>query len=141
MAKKSGARGIAWLVNTTGGESAPVYRFREWLLGKTGSGRSTPGWPWFPGNAAWVGPTALAVIALEILDILNLYTRTHVIHVEVVMLVALTSVARELIVFNYDNNDGVLIAGIGLLVGALAMAYYFIKKAHHDYGVSENGSG
>ena len=56
------------------------------------------------------------------------------------MLVALTSVARELIVFNYDNNDGVLIAGIGLLVGALAVAYYFIKKAHHDYGVNENGS-
>ena len=88
-----------------------------------------------------IGYFLLAVIALEILDILNLYTKTHVIHVEVVMLVALTSVARELIVFNYDNNDGVLIAGIGLLVGALAVAYYFIKKAHHDYGVSENGSG
>lgn len=65
LGREAHARGIAWLVNTTGGESAPVYRFREWLLGKTGSGGSTPGWPWFPGNAAWVGPTALAVIALE----------------------------------------------------------------------------
>jgi hypothetical protein len=60
------ARAIAWLVNTTGEESARVYRFREWLLGNSaGSGGKTPGWPWFPGNAAWVGPTALAVIALE----------------------------------------------------------------------------
>jgi uncharacterized membrane protein (DUF373 family) len=88
-----------------------------------------------------IGYFLLAVIALEILDILHLYTKTHVIHVEVVMLVALTSVARELIVFNYDNNDGVLIAGIGLLVAALSVAYYVIKKTHHDYGVSENGSG
>ena len=83
----------------------------------------------------------LAVIALEIMDILHLYTKTHVIHVEVVVLIALTSVARELIVFDYEGNDGVLIAGIGVLIASLSVGYYFIKKVHHDYGVSENGSG
>jgi len=89
----------------------------------------------------FIGFFLLAVIALEIMDILHLYTKTHMIHVEVVVLIALTSVARELIVTNYENNDGVLIAGIGVLVASLTVSYYLIKKVHHDYGVSESGSG
>jgi hypothetical protein len=66
LGQKAHARAISWLMSTTGEESAKIYRFREWLLGNsTGAGGKMPGWPWFPGNAAWVGPTALAVIALE----------------------------------------------------------------------------
>jgi uncharacterized membrane protein (DUF373 family) len=87
-----------------------------------------------------VGFFLLAVIALEVLDVLSLYTKTHVIHVEVVVLIALTSVARELIVFDFENNDGLLISGVGILVAALAVAYYFIKRVHHDYGVTESGT-
>lgn len=86
---------------------------------------------------SFIGMFLLVLIAFEILDILKLYTKTHVVHVEVVMLVALTSVARELIVFDYENDDGVLIAGIGVLVAALAVAYYVIKKTHHDYKIPE----
>jgi uncharacterized membrane protein (DUF373 family) len=88
----------------------------------------------------FIGFFFLAVIALEVMDIMYLYTQTHEVHVEVVILVALTSVARELIVFDYENDDGVLIAGIGVLIASLAVAYYFIKKVHHDYGVTEKSS-
>ncbi len=88
----------------------------------------------------FIGFFFLAVIALEVMDILHQYTKTHVIHVEVVILVALTSVARELIVFDYEHDDGILIAGVGVLVASLAVSYYFIKKVHHDYGVNEDGS-
>jgi hypothetical protein len=66
LGEKAHARAISWLLKTTGEESSSIYRLRQWLLGNA-AGRETPppGWPWFPGNAAWVGPTALAVIALE----------------------------------------------------------------------------
>jgi uncharacterized membrane protein (DUF373 family) len=88
---------------------------------------------------AFIGFFFLAVIALEVMDIMYLYTKTQVIHVEVVMLVALTSVARELIVFDYEHDDGIVIAGVAILIASLAVAYYFIKKSHHDYGVQEPG--
>jgi len=87
-----------------------------------------------------IGFFLLAVIALEVLDVLSLYTKTHVIHVEVVVLIALTSVARELIVFDFENSDGLLISGVGILVAALAVAYYFIKRVRHDYGGMEHGT-
>jgi hypothetical protein len=60
-------RAIGWLLRTTGEESATLYRIREWLLGNTipDSARKFPGWPWVPGTAAWVGPTSIALLALE----------------------------------------------------------------------------
>jgi hypothetical protein len=50
----------------TGQESNLVYRIRQWMLGtqdlKFGAEK---GWPWYPGAAAWVMPTALSLIALR----------------------------------------------------------------------------
>jgi len=59
-------RSIRWLLGTTGKESTAVYRVREFLLGNEHPPEQEfPGWPWVPDTAAWVGPTALAILALE----------------------------------------------------------------------------
>ncbi len=60
-------RAIGWLLGTTGEESTKMYRLREWLLGNSSSldTKEPPGWPWVPGTAAWVGPTSIAILALE----------------------------------------------------------------------------
>ena len=43
-----------------------MERLRQWLLGVPRSPEAEfPGWPWIPGTAAWVGPTSLAILALE----------------------------------------------------------------------------
>ena len=66
MSESAHQRAIRWLLKTTGKESTPVYRLREWLLGNPRpADQEFPGWPWIPGTAAWVGPTSLAILALE----------------------------------------------------------------------------
>ena len=60
------ARAIDWLLDVTGKESTRVYRLREWLLGNARSPEQEfAGWPWIPGTAAWVGPTSITLLALE----------------------------------------------------------------------------
>jgi hypothetical protein len=59
-------RATSWLMAAEGMESTTLYRVRQWLLGASvAGGPAARGWPWVPGNAAWVSPTALAVLALD----------------------------------------------------------------------------
>jgi hypothetical protein len=59
------ARAIEWLLESSGAESTFSYRVRQWLLGNHVGGLDDAGWAWAPDAAAWVGPTSLAVLALE----------------------------------------------------------------------------
>ena len=62
----SHAGAIRWLMGTEGHESTLEYRVREWLLGNyLPPDQEHAGWPWVPGAAAWVGPTSVAILALE----------------------------------------------------------------------------
>jgi hypothetical protein len=55
-----------WLLKQSGRESGYFQRFRDWLLGMSQEENvSYSGWPWYPGTASWVTPTALSVLALE----------------------------------------------------------------------------
>jgi len=57
---------IQWLMQQTGKETSFAYRLRTELLGNgTGSDEPHRGWPFFPGAAAWVTPTAFGILALE----------------------------------------------------------------------------
>jgi hypothetical protein len=64
--RSSAQRAVPWLLEQSGRESGYFQRFREWLLGiRTEEDISYSGWPWFPGTAAWVAPTALTILAIE----------------------------------------------------------------------------
>ena len=57
---------VEWLSGITGEQSTAIARFREWLRGNSASAEGAdPGWPWVPGTAAWVAPTAFSILALS----------------------------------------------------------------------------
>jgi hypothetical protein len=57
---------VHWLLGSSGKETSVSYRIRELLLGNGHSPEMEfPGWPWIPQTAAWVGPTSLAILALD----------------------------------------------------------------------------
>lgn len=60
------ARAIDWLMGQTGREASLAYKLRNELLGEGGGviGKHE-GWPFFPGAAAWVTPSAISILALE----------------------------------------------------------------------------
>lgn len=58
-------RAAAWLLAETGRETSWVFRLRMRLLNVHLENTEFDGWPWYPGAAAWVMPTALSILALE----------------------------------------------------------------------------
>ncbi|HEY1497104.1 MAG TPA: prenyltransferase/squalene oxidase repeat-containing protein [Candidatus Solibacter sp.] len=58
-------RAIEWVMNTCGEESTKTFRLRQWLLGNSRPVPEPVAWPWVRGTAAWVGPTAISVVALN----------------------------------------------------------------------------
>src|SRR5713101_4102911 len=58
---------VEWLMGQTGQETSSfVFKLRNELLGDVaGVSEARTGWPFIPGAAAWVTPTALTILALE----------------------------------------------------------------------------
>jgi len=72
----------------------------------------------------------LVVIGIELLDTLKAYLRENVIHVEIVILVAVIAIARKVIIIDPEFADGAFMAGMGVIIIGLGIAYYLIKKAN-----------
>lgn len=75
----------------------------------------------------------VVLIGLELLETIRTFLKDNVVHVEVVMLVAIIAIARKVIVLDYDKYSGLEFIGIGLLIIALAIGYFFIRRAIHQF--------
>jgi len=70
----------------------------------------------------------LVLIALELLETIVLYLKERVFHVGGIILVAITAIARKIIVLNIDKYDPVTIIGLAAIVVALGVGYYLVSK-------------
>lgn len=77
------------------------------------------------------GVFLLVLIGIELLDTIKVYLRRNVVHVEVVVLVGIIAIARKVVVMKIEELSGSTIIGLGVLVVALALAYYLIKRVGH----------
>jgi uncharacterized membrane protein (DUF373 family) len=71
------------------------------------------------------------LIALEVLQNLTAYLREHTVQIELVLVTALTAVARKVIVMQpgVQKNPSELI-GLGVSVLSLAAAYWLVRQSH-----------
>lgn len=71
------------------------------------------------------------LIGLEVLQNLTAYLREHVVQIELVLITALTAVARKVIVMppGTHKSPGELI-GLGVAVLCLAAAYWLVRQSH-----------
>lgn len=89
---------------------------------------------WFDGSLIKLLDRLLLVfIALEVLQNVMAYLRDQVVQIELVLLTALTAVARKVIVLPPGTeNKAPLMAGFGLIVVGLAAAYWLVRQAGQD---------
>ncbi|MEA5415032.1 phosphate-starvation-inducible PsiE family protein [Synechococcus sp. BA-132 BA5] len=87
----------------------------------------------------WVGEGLIAVlgdllnllIAIEVLQNITSYLRRHVVQIELVLLTAITAVARKVIVLPPNaENKPMLVVGLGVAVLCLAAAFWMVRRVN-----------
>ncbi|QCH14330.1 hypothetical protein CB0101_04760 [Synechococcus sp. CB0101] len=104
------------------------------LLVETGVGLVQRETNWFDGSLIKLLDRLLLIfIALEVLQNVTAYLRDQVVQIELVLLTALTAVARKVIVLPPGTeNKPALMAGFGVIVVGLAAAYWLVRWARRD---------
>jgi len=67
------------------------------------------------------------LIAIEIYQNIILYLREDVIHVRVVVATALIAVSRKVIILDVQNIEPIKILALGVLILAVALAYWLVR--------------
>ena len=70
----------------------------------------------------------LVLIGIELLDTMKAYMVEKVVHVEIVFAVALIAVARKVIVLDVAKYPSLTLMAIGVIILALSVGYYLIKR-------------
>ena len=104
------------------------------LLVETGVGLVERQTNWFDGSLIKLLDRLLLIfIALEVLQNVTAYLRDQVVQIELVLLTALTAVARKVIVLPPGTeNKPALMAGFGVIVVGLAAAYWLVRWARRN---------
>lgn len=74
----------------------------------------------------------LVIIGLELFESIKQYLNKHILQAEIILVVALTAIARKVIVLDYDKQTPLSVIGIALLVLALAVSYFLIKRVNRE---------
>ncbi|MGB4704199.1 MAG: phosphate-starvation-inducible PsiE family protein [Candidatus Saccharicenans sp.] len=79
------------------------------------------------------GLIMLVVIGIELVEsVMKTYLIEGVDHVRVVLSVALIAIARKVIILDLNNISGLSLVGIGVIVLALGLSYYFVSRKKAD---------
>ncbi len=90
----------------------------------------TPSTPWLASRLTKVlGDLLNLLIAVEVLQNITSYLRRHVVQIELVLLTAMTAVARKVIVLPQGaESKPQLLVGLGVAVLALAAAFWLVRS-------------
>ena len=83
----------------------------------------------------------LVLIGIELLDTMKAYMVEKVVHVEIVFAVALIAVARKVIVLDLAKYPSLTLMAIGVIIIALSIGYYLIKRIDRTNHTAKSGAG
>ena len=70
----------------------------------------------------------MVLIGLELMATMRMYLSEHTVHVEKMFLVAMTAVARKVVILDTVKTEPLVVFGVGFLILTLSAGYYLIRK-------------
>jgi len=78
------------------------------------------------------------VLGLELFETLKTYFTEHQLRLEVILVVAIIAVGRQVIQVEFEHTSGTVLLGISAVMLALTLGYFLVKKA--QVAVAPRGS-
>jgi uncharacterized membrane protein (DUF373 family) len=69
------------------------------------------------------------VLGLELLETLKAYFTEHHVRLEVILVVAIIAVGRQVILLDFEHTSGTVLLGLSGVILALTLGYFLIKRA------------
>ena len=70
----------------------------------------------------------LVLIGIELLEMIIVYLKENVVHVEVVFLVAMIALGRKVVILEVKDVPSLTLVGMAAIILALSLGYYLIKR-------------
>ena len=80
------------------------------------------------------GQFLLVLIGIELLHVMKVYGARREIHLEAVLVVALTAVARKIVVMDPKELPEGTLLGSASMILALTLGYYLVRRGRFDKG-------
>ena len=76
----------------------------------------------------------LVLIGIELLHTMKIFMEGRLIHLEAMLIVALTAVTRKIVVLDTKESPEGTLLGIAAIVFALTLGYYLVRRSHRKKG-------
>ncbi len=70
------------------------------------------------------------LIALEVLENITAYLRGSGIRIELVIITALTAVARKIVIFDFGKLSGLELIGLAVAIFTLSISYWLVRRTN-----------
>ena len=71
----------------------------------------------------------MVLIGLELMHAIREFVQKHTIHAEIMMLVAITAIARKIVIMDADTTEPLAYFAVGFVALALTGGYYLIRRS------------
>lgn len=75
----------------------------------------------------------LVIIGIELLETVKMIIVESSMNVDVIILVGVTAIVRKVMIIDIKNTDPFFLMGLGVLIIALAAAYYLISSSEKEF--------
>ena len=74
------------------------------------------------------GMFLMVLIAIELMSSIYMYMKDKSVHVEMMLLIAITALTRKVVILDKETTDPMAMLGIAALLGTLVGGYYLVKR-------------
>ncbi|WP_406662464.1 phosphate-starvation-inducible PsiE family protein [Methanolobus sp. ZRKC3] len=80
----------------------------------------------------------IIVIGIELLETIKMILDESMMNVGIIILVGLTAIVRKILIIDIKDTNPLFLAGMGILIVALAAAYYLVVISGNNFKCSLN---